>query len=109
MKLVSMKVPKPKKDKDSTKEAVASLDYYEKYPWGLRFNLQKTEIEKLNAGKLEAGDKVRLVAEGKVIEKRVTDSAEPGRDNSATLEIQIQSMAFTNKSDFDGSFDEASK
>jgi len=104
MKLISLRIPKKKK-KDMP-EAVTAYEG-DRYPWGLRISMNKDEIKKLNASGLNAGDMVKIVATGKVIEKRVSDEVPDKR--SEHISIQIQTMGFTNKSDFAGAFKEASK
>jgi hypothetical protein len=107
MKLTSMKLPKRSK-KDSDECAPCTMgEEREEYPYGLRLNFDKREVEKANLGKLQAGAMVDVQAIGKVIEVAITDR---GKDKSRhRVQIQLQKIGVADKSSYDQSFKEASE
>jgi hypothetical protein len=81
-----MILPKKKKKSLPDSEPVA-----ERYPWGLRLNLTKKEIDKIKGlSDMDAGEKVAIQAIGKIIEVRKT-TTDKGND-SLSMEIQIQKI-----------------
>ena len=97
MKLIDMKLPKKtKKEIEEGMKPAPLEEERDRYPWGLRLNFDKKEVDKLKIlQRIDAGAKVKIQAEAKVIEVRTTDS-DKGRSRH-NVEIQIQKIGITNK------------
>ena len=97
MKLVDLKRPKKTK-KELGKDSVPSTGPDEdQYPWGLRLNFDKAEIDKIKALKgIPAGAKVKVTAIGKVVEVSITDRT--NNNNRHRVEIQLQKVGIEDQS-----------
>ncbi len=105
MKLVDMKKPKidPKKEKGMVAESPEM--YRERYPYGLRIDLETETIAKLKGVEsLDVGDSVDIVAIGKVVQKSVNEQQDTKK--KTRIEIQIIKLAIGDKENFDQAFDE---
>ena len=68
------------------------------YPYGTSLDLDRRLINDLDLGGVTAGDRLKIVAIGKVVSVRVSDS-----DNrTQSMTIQLQKMEIMPKSDADG-------
>ena len=103
------KPPSKKEEMDGTKGMPTVGDYYEKYPYGLRINLNEDQIKKLDidVSKLKAGSDISVAGKGSVIRVWSEDSSEGGESRS--IEIQIKELALSNESDFAEGFARGSK
>ena len=68
------------------------------YPYGTQLDLDRRLINDLDLGDMNAGDRVKIVAIGKVMSVRVADADE----RTQSMTIQIQKMEITPKADADG-------
>ncbi len=107
-KLVDMQLPKPRKNKSNAMPVEIDSD---KYPWGLRLDLNEQTIKKLKGiMKFEANDEVYIVAKADII--RVSTSkvqSQSGGDKlDRSMELQITDLAITGDAatEFQSSFDE---
>ena len=88
--LSTLKSMRKNKQKSSKTESEVPSGDRERYPYGLRINLDKEEISKLGLGEIEAGSKVNIAAIGKVISVSTNDE-ETGRTRHS-VSIQIQKL-----------------
>jgi len=88
--MVSMKKTKKEKSKGGT-EAAISMDEQDDFPWGLRLDLGKEEIEKLGISMPAVGSEVTFTAKAKVI--GVRESADE-KNIDKNIEYQITDIAF---------------
>jgi hypothetical protein len=90
MKLVSMK--RPKQSKTAMKSEMSVGYEQEKYPYGLKINLEDKEVDKLpSVKKLTVGDKVMVHGQGHIVSVR-KDENQSGNDHHR-IEIQIEDIA----------------
>ena len=87
---ISMKRTTEEKKNNSPNE-VASIDEQEDFPWGLRINLNKEEIKKLNISMPEVGTEATIMAKVKVVSVRESADA---NDTDRNIEYQITDIAF---------------
>lgn len=91
-----------KKTKEQLKKERKGMDHLaqpysgDEYPWGSRLRFEKPEIDKLDAlKKAQAGDQVKIVAVGKVIE--VSTSSSENTNGRHSVEVQIQKIEVSGK------------
>ena len=85
--MIDLKLPKRKGGKSVMTEPMYSQ---EEYPWGFRITFDKTQIAKMKElGTVEAGEQVKFMAIGKVINIGL-DTAGIDRDR---VEIQLHKVA----------------
>jgi len=89
MKLIDMKLPKKELQKNA-EVPVASEDI-ERYPYGLRINLEKEQVDKLRGliG-LQAGDPVIVEGKGYIKEVRISDTQDGRKRHN--VEIQLTAI-----------------
>ena len=105
MNLINMK--KPKEKVKETSEAPISSDE-ERYPWGLRLNLDDDELKKITSLKdIEAGATVSIEGIGKVVSVTVNDTEKEGKNRSVS--IQIQQIAIADQGSGRAAFREATE
>ena len=97
MKMVDLKRPKKTK-KQMEKESVPLNGPDEDlYPWGLRLNFDKAEIDKIPALKgIPAGGQVKVTAIGKVVEVSITDRTNNNKRHR--VEIQLHKVGIEDQS-----------
>lgn len=101
MKLVDMKLPKPKPDKKEVAGCIADGD---KYPWGLRLDLNNDIIGKfIGIDKADVGSDITVHALARVIEKR---SQETQNGSDTRMELQIIKISLDPIIDDQKAFDE---
>ena len=102
MKLIDMKLPKEKKKL----EAIAIAE--DKYPYGLRINLNNYEINKLgiDVSKLKVGSKVKVLAEGEITNIFIRQTMEKKEDKSMSIQLQKINID-TTSSEFDEGWKDA--
>jgi len=94
MKLVDMKEPKRKRDKNTTMEAPMDYDR-EKYPYGLRLRLENEQIKKIKGIKdFKVGDTVSVIGTGKITTIRISEDQ---KSNDHSIEIQLEKIAVSGK------------
>jgi hypothetical protein len=100
-KLHDMKVNEKerKKERGLMESPVSSSS--DKYPWGLRLNLDKAALEKLGIDLPKVGTDYHVMAVASVVSVSKHDrSSADGEDHSSqTLELQIEKLGLTQKSD----------
>jgi hypothetical protein len=80
-----------KEERNQQITASPSIDGGDQYPWGTSLRFEKYAIDKIDALKKgNAGDMVKIVAFGKIVEVRTTDSSSDRKHHS--VEIQIQKI-----------------
>jgi hypothetical protein len=96
MKLVDLK--RPKKTKKQLNTEVVPMDASEDlYPYGLRINFDKAEIDKIQALKgIPAGAQVKVSAIGKVVEVSITDRTNNNKRHR--VEIQLHKVGIEDQS-----------
>lgn len=89
--LIDVKLAKKTKEELKT-ECGPSIADQEKWPYGLRMNFEKEQIDKIpSLANLQVGDKVTVQGEGSVIEVRVSERQ--GEKDRHNIEIQIEKVA----------------
>ena len=106
MKMVDMRLPKPKKDNGA--KPCPSIDGGEEYPWGLRVTFDKEALDKVDGlFDQDVGDTVKMTIKARVIEKRHVTRKEG--DDSKSVELQIVAVGFDSSGVDEKAFDEGSK
>lgn len=102
MKMIDMKLPKPKPEKNA--KLSECVDGRDKYPWGLRLDLNNESIKKLTGvDSVDVGEEVTLSAVAKVVEKRANET-QTGKDTR--IELQIVKLGVERKVSADKAFEE---
>lgn len=105
MELVDLKVPKKSKAEMMKGTMPSPMMEQDTYPYGLRISFNEGELSKM--GELfddaEVGEKVKIVAEGKIDSKRASDSTgtDGKKKKNRSLEIQITGIHVECKSGYD--------
>jgi len=95
MKMVSMEKKYNKKDNMPKETIGVDMDYSEKYPYGLRIDLQKDQVDKIPELKnCKVGDMVNIMGYGKIVAVRMAEMH--GKDTH-NVEIQIEKIAVDKK------------
>jgi len=112
--LVSLRQPKPDRDKEKSDSPVCD-EYYEEFPYGTRIDLNDENVPGL-AAKLpaiitaKAGDEMMLIAKVRVRElsTRETDEKD-GKKKRHSIELQITDMNLSSDEALDDVFATASE
>jgi len=87
--LVNVKLPKKSKAKLEKEHLVVGQD---QWPWGLKLNFEKEQIDKLPALEgFKVNDKVTIHAQGSVVAVRVSERQ--GDEDQYSVEIQIEEVS----------------
>jgi len=91
MNLVDIKLPKKTKE-ELKKEGMPSTDDQEQWPYGLRLDFEKEQVDKMASLKnLNVGDKVLVQGEGSVVEVRMSERQ--GGEDRHSVCIQIEKVS----------------
>ena len=91
MNLVDIKLPKKTKE-ELKKEGMPSTDDQEQWPYGLRLDFEKEQVDKMASLKnLNIGDKVLVQGEGSVVEVRMSERQ--GGEDRHSVCIQIEKVS----------------
>ena len=103
--LVDLKLPK--KSKKELKEAAMPMpagDSEPRYPYGTRLELDKELIPKLGIESINGGEMVRIVAQGKVTEVRITDTDGSKKPNRIEIQLQKMEVQRDTQAEYEGGF-----
>ena len=91
MKMIDMKLPKEKKKKTAMLEA-APMMADEKYPWGLKIDLNKQSLKALgkNSRDFELGERINVSCVAEVVNLR--EDQRQGQENDESVGFQIIQM-----------------
>lgn len=111
MKLVSLELKK--KDKKDTKDCcVTEAGDSPVYPWGSRLSFENEQISKIEGlSDVDVGDEVKIYAVATVISvrKESRKKSDGSSKDDHSVELQITGIAIEDDSEFEKSFDKASK